>query len=996
MPSGLLISLADLYLAYRKAKADTYYENTHFQAIAFTQYEGRLHENLRRLHSQLNADMPPWTANAGWLGGFSYVPKPIELPDLDAKDPVFFRCLDPIEDWKRQFTAGDGQRQKAGLRMVIDASVDFHIFSALWILLVGEKFDGVLDSNLSFGNRLRRRRIVDEVFDISPRPLNLECAALFQPYFSAYRDWRSRGLSAMRVALSAGSRIFAVTMDLQKFYHRVNPEFLLHPIYLNKISVELSDKERRLTELLISAIETWYQSTPDYSERPQGAIPVGLSASKVIANVLLAELDRLVEQKLDPIYYGRYVDDIFLVVRYQEGISSGLAFMQWIASQLPGVAAYNTHTDESALSLNFEYAARSELIFAGKKQKIFNLEGTYGLDLLTHIEEQIRRQSSEHRMLPELPYTAEEMASRALLAQPDGSLEPDALRKADVISVKRLGLALLLRDVECYARDLQPKAWIGRRTEFHNLVLRHVLTPLGFFNFFAYIHRAFGVMVACGDFSAATDMVNRVARIAAVLEETTTAGSDDSFKFRFCRDLYARAFLQVALQASTVSTFRWRNSRLMLLLRSLHQLSPALVVPRNLDSARRVSNRLLYADWGRRPYRDAWRHKLAGRPKNPPVPRELSILKVFRLRAVRKFRKAAGLHVPYWPAVVFPTRPLSLAEVTMAAPELLHRSDDLREIIRAFRGAVAKDLKGFGLESTDDALRPPHLHVYSDVPAKPRLAIPSFLTRDEDWVAAVAGKPKLDIERYERLRRVINRMLQEHRQPDYVIFPECSIPPAWAIGLAERLARRRISFIAGLECRPTAAGVRNDALISLTTDWPWYPCGLIYVQPKMAPAHDERARLWRLGKKRLYKANGAAHPPVYVHGEFTFGVLICSDLTTISHRLRFQGAIDALLVLEWNKDTETFEFLVESAAHDLHAYIVQVNNRLYGDSRIRVPAKEHYARDVVRVKGGLTDYFVVADLDIASLRQFQRKFPNGSKAFKPLPVGFKMSRGRAE
>ena len=795
----------------------------------------------------------------------------------------------------------------------------------------------------------------------------------------------------MRQAMGGGERILAVTMDIQKFYHRINPEFLLHPIYLQKVNIRLSDKERRLTALLLSAIEVWYRSTPDYLDRPEGAIPVGLSASKIIANVLLAELDRLVVQRLAPIYYGRYVDDIFLVIRYQDEMTSGLAFMEWVASKLSDVATHAVKSDESRLSLNFKYATNSVLIFAGKKQKIFNLEGAYGLDLLAHIEEQIRRQSSEHRMLPELPYTAEEMASRALLAQPDGSLEPDALRKADVISVRRLGLALLLRDVECYARDLHPKAWANRRTEFYDLVLRHVLTPLGFFNFFAYIHRAFGIMVACGDFKPAMDLIARVARIAKVLEETTTAGHEDSLKFRSCLDHYARAFLQVALQASTVSSFRWRKARLMPLLRELQLLSSAISIPRNIESARRISKSLLFTDWGRRPYRDAWRHRMAGRPKNPPVPRELSILKVFRLRAIRKFRKAAGLQVPYWPAVVFPTRPLSLAEVTMAAPELLHKSDDLREVLRAFRGAVAKSVDGFGLESTGDPLSPPHLRVYARSPSKPRIAIPSFLTRDEDWLAAVTGKPQLDIERYERLRRLINRMLQERRQPDYVLFPECSIPCSWAIGIAERLARRRISFIAGLECRSTAKGIRNDALISLTTDWPWYPCGLIYVQPKMAPAHDEKARLWRLGRKRLYKPNGSGHPPVYVHGDFTFGVLICSDLTTIAHRLRFQGAVDALLVLEWNKDTETFEFLVESAAHDLHAYIVQVNNRLYGDSRIRVPAKEHYARDVVRVKGGLTDYFVVADLDIASLRQFQKNFPNGSKAFKPLPVGFSMS-----
>jgi hypothetical protein len=102
-----------------------------------------------------------------------------------------------------------------------------------------------------------------------------------------------------------------------------------------------------------------------------------------------------------------------------------------------------------------------------------------------------------------------------------------------------------------------------------------------------------------------------------------------------------------------------------------------------------------------------------------------------------------------------------------------------------------------------------------------------------------------------------------------------------------------------------------------------------------------------------------------------------------------------LFVVEWNSDIETFSFLVESTAHDLHAYIVQVNNRQFGDSRVRVPRKRDYERDVVRVRGGEADYFVVAVLDVTSLRRFQRKPVFGEEAlYKPTPVGFEMSTRR--
>ena len=48
-------------------------------------------------------------------------------------------------------------------------------------------------------------------------------------------------------------------------------------------------------------------------------------------------------------------------------------------------------------------------------------------------------------------------------------------------------------------------------------------------------------------------------------------------------------------------------------------------------------------------------------------------------------------------------------------------------------------------------------------------------------------------------------------------------------------------------------------------------------------------------------------------------------------------------------DTDTFNALVESAALDIHAYIIQCNNRQYGDSRIRAPYKDRWKRDLLRV-----------------------------------------------
>src|SRR5690554_3587552 len=62
--------------------------------------------------------------------------------------------------------------------------------------------------------------------------------------------------------------------------------------------------------------------------------------------------------------------------------------------------------------------------------------------------------------------------------------------------------------------------------------------------------------------------------------------------------------------------------------------------------------------------------------------------------------------------------------------------------------------------------------------------------------------------------------------------------------------------------------------------------------------------------------------------------MICSELTNIRYRGDLRGKVDALFVSEWNPDTDTFSSLIESSALDIHAFMIQSNNRTYGNSRI--------------------------------------------------------------
>ena len=279
------------------------------------------------------------------------------------------------------------------------------------------------------------------------------------------------------------------------------------------------------------------------------------------------------------------------------------------------------------------------------------------------------------------------------------------------------------------------------------------------------------------------------------------------------------------------------------------------------------------------------------------------------------------------------------------------------------------------------------------------VAITNLATDDTCWAASACNKPELSLERYTKLSDLVNQAIKLKPKPDYLILPELSLPLRWVNSISNRLQGSGISLIAGTEYRHAGTKtIYSQACLTLTDARLGYPCSLRIWQPKLEPAVDEDKNLIsKFGKNWKKFSDKEKQKPVYSHNGFSFGVMICSELQNSKARIAFQGEVDALLVLAWNKDLDTFSALIESAALDIHAYTVLVNNRNYGDSRVRVPAKESFERDLARLRGGKNDFCVMVELDIQKLRAFQsraKRWTENGDPFKPTPEGFKISKAR--
>lgn len=997
-----MTSLNDLGLAYRKAKVDLYYSsNASLDAIA--DYEEALHDNLSALLVKLQGDDESWVTQPEFIGGWTLVAKSVDMSCWEQYREQHGNGLiysSPAEEWEHACSLlGEGdkpQKPKAEFRVMAQCSLDFHVLSTLWMLKVGHLFDAKLTS-CAYGNRLRRTQ--------DRKAINTLSLGTFESYLKPFRDWRDKGIQAMRTALDANKKIVALTADVSSFYHELSPDFMLAPAFVvDVLGLELSGSQAKLHRMFIQALKAWAAATP-----LKKGLPVGLPASAVVANVALVELDRIVEQQLAPLYYGRYVDDILLVMENGANFRSTAELWEWLFARSSGKLAWVSGHEHKQIGFQPAYLNDSEIRFANAKNKVFMLAGEPGRTLVDAIAHQIHARASEWRAMPRLPRSASHVGTDLLAATQSDGEAADNLRKADALTMRRAGFAIKLRDFEAYERDLLPEAWQAHRHAFFRAFVQHVLVLPQFFDLAVYLPRVIRLATACEDFEALRRILRALEQLCTQLTDSCALGvkacpadsvppASEQMKvwqkqlYTTVRESISAAF-PPRLSKDGKAAWQAHMADYMPVL-DLDALLSWYLSPKGLQDQQA---RLFSFDLAHMPFR------FLGLPKEMVAQRGIPAKKTVSTCAhaaellpdpvlggtqhLAKWTRFKGL--PH--GLLFATRPYSLPELFILNKSAYDAAE--HEVMQA----VVLAARGFKLGNAAPSFDKHDVLQIPDGQSRHRygIAVSSWKTQMASWTASVMRMPDPDAERYARLCHLLDGVIAQPQHSRYLVLPELALPAHWFIRIARKLQGRGISLITGIEyLHARKARVRNQVWAALSHDGLGFPSLMIYRQDKQRPALHEEQELKRLAGLELRPDKAWRTPPILQHGDLRFALLVCSELTNISHRAALRGKVDALFVPEWNQDTETFNALVESAALDIHAFIVQCNDRQYGDSRIRAPFKESWQRDLLRVKGGITDYCVIGEIDVMALRQFQSSHRSPAYPFKPVPDGFEIEFGR--
>lgn len=209
---------------------------------------------------------------------------------------------------------------------------------------------------------------------------------------------------------------------------------------------------------------------------------------------------------------------------------------------------------------------------------------------------------------------------------------------------------------------------------------------------------------------------------------------------------------------------------------------------------------------------------------------------------------------------------------------------------------------------------------------------------------------------------------------DIIIFPEISIPFSNAFDIINLSKSYNISIICGLTHYINNNCVKNLTLINDSK------LKISIVKEKNYFVPKEEYELINSFLKPIKPLN-----PYYIvinNSLYTYSTMTCFEATSIKDRAFLTDRIEMLFMPVLNADTNYFSNIIGSFSRDASCFIAQANVSIYGDSRITAPYKS-IEMDLVKLKGGVNNYFVVGEVDFSDLT----KIYNKDKKVKILSAG---------
>ena len=1037
--------------AYKKLKCNVYFDKTQLllrqQIVEFEDKD--IDEKLVSIYKALNGSDKTWKETQDRIVksiSCKAFPKSLVLPGTKKDNQ------DDSGEWRKGVALVTNRVPEEikieKLQYFIGMDVEGHILGVLWLLTIGWKLDK-LSYDKSYGNRLRKLVVqeLEKGDTVSYSPY------LFEPYFQQYESWRDSALELAQNSINKNQDVIVFTMDFERFFYNVHfseaafDEMLCDAGFIKKPNVEANaeninnddenakivpEVEKYIIRLNSFVREVIFQYSSHFFsryEKPEengnrNFLPIGFLPSNVLANWCLKKFDKAVSDGWNPLYFGRYVDDVIIVDKVEKNSDlydmmnteevDAAKVLKYCLSQCSRWNGFlpNDHCNKYALffkkdesspyTLNPIYHiapsndSKNRIRLQEAKVKMFYFKHGESSALLQCFRNQISDNKSEFRLLPEdeAVFDADDYSE---IYNIDNRESINKFRGVDGISINKFLLSKLL------GKYMRISSLINDKVENRFAQdIEKIYTPYVMIDNYITWEKVIEIYVVNGRWKALGKFINNIFSAVERIKYDSENAYDSGA---------TRSNVQKNLQEHLYSAW----------VRALSLVwGPA--VGKHIEGFARMFSR------SQKEIREDRRKYLLTRMYNKYiVPVLLDVLGEKWMEAVDDKRETclydfstvlaeSGRKITdyvFYPYMVT-MYDLYIQELVMSKLQVQERPEETEKKDECVLNSVKSqyllanfNIKNAAVENiiaenvpTDNAavynaIHAAKIEIKKDKKiemvsvgavrqGKLRIAVANIELKSSNFEQLVKGKPNRSYARYKSLSHIINTAISE--KADMLVLPEACVPIEWLPAMIRTCTKNNMALVTGIEHIIYEDRVYNYTAVVLPYDEVGYRCAVLsfHLKNHYAPHEAELIHGYR-----LKEVSGDGYE-LYHWRDCWFPVYCCFELASIEDRALFSSYADLVVAVEWNKDVNYYSNILESLSRDLHCYCVQVNSSDYGDSRITMPSKTEM-KDIIKTKGGNNATVLVGTVDLEKLRDFQLQEYNLQKMnreFKPTPPLF--------
>lgn len=849
--------------------------------------------------------------------------------------PKKFKSTGPQPDTIQSST--DHKQNIAKVNFFIDMPIELFIIDYLWTLFLG-KMATEDPSIFKYSAATAFKKSLYNASKDFKSGIDFDSNRSFEPYFQLYSQWRKGAFKVIQDSHAKMNTIL-VCLDLKSFYYSVEFSF-------SKLCEYFNNDIRLLSfDFLTEVIEKIYFAYTNIISKYKKGIkkkgetcvfPIGATSALLLRELYLKQFDQMIVNKLSPLYYSRYVDDILLVLQTND---------ESILSKDEIIQKYLVSTGITIIS------NEKELKFYGynniriQKEKIncFSFQHNQETILLDIYAETIQMNSSESNLLPDVDILSSSFAKNAY-------------------NIQNLEFSNKIRDLG-FLQNNNYKA-----TRFINLLQRLIknttIDPITTSNYLDQIEEFY-----CG--SQSVEYFNNWRAIFELFLLSGDRNRVHNFYVKTQEEIKKLNFMDLVEDEVYERTKRKLIDKLKQDLNKKLKIAAALATSLDYNFSTNISVRSLA-----KCFRESnmLNHNMVAYPllnysliQNIPLTgSNLSTLMKdsnsafeldrFKLKWSPRYINSIEFYIANF-LYVFHDKSKMAADPNIIFNKFVKYNNLGSYLIDPFETKKCANAGGsinYLLRIKDYASRNPKVALVN-----------TNITESEVLSTLTTPDKNLTIENKFRLFKILNTAKGE--KVDILVFPEFYFPTSWLMDIAMFAIKNKITIVTGLQYLT----YNNTAFNNVCTVIPAvigksFVSGFLLFREKNFYAPNEKIEL----SKSDYTCLDENVPIYFIvnNGKYRYSTILCYEFTDITSRANMKSQIEAVFVPQLNRDTNYFSAIVECSARDLHCFVVQANTSEYGDSRITGPYKTQF-KNILQIKGGDTDVVMISKLDIDKLIQ---------------------------